>query len=199
MDSKLHIGEVARLLGVTPKTLRHYEKIGLIEPSRLDNAYRVYTPDEVERLQRIRQMQSLGLSLRQIGMILDDAENEQLWNAVLESVLSDIQSEIDALEARKERIAGLLMGDASPEPEPVPGVTQPHMALNMAGSRAAALISRFQQAQAPEALRALLVDLVRDADLARRAQLFAALAGQSAGRPAELEWSSDPTTWYSWS
>jgi DNA-binding transcriptional MerR regulator len=73
MNTKLHIGEVANLLGITPKTIRHYHKVGLLaEPQRTESGYRLYTAGDLLRLQRIRRLQALGLSLKQIKTLLGE-------------------------------------------------------------------------------------------------------------------------------
>jgi DNA-binding transcriptional MerR regulator len=109
MDSGyLHIGEAADLLDLTPKALRHYEKLGLIEPARSESDYRLYSPELILRLQRIKQLQALGLSLRQIKKILDNYDDRQLWSDVLEALLDEIDVEIALLDARRERIEALL-------------------------------------------------------------------------------------------
>jgi DNA-binding transcriptional MerR regulator len=61
----LSIGEVAELLGTTTRTLRYYEELGLVCSSRLsETAQRRYGPEEIERLRRIRELQTLlGLDL----------------------------------------------------------------------------------------------------------------------------------------
>ena len=76
MDENLTIGEAADLLGVTRKALRHYEKLGLVTPDRSENGYRQYGPEDILRLQRVRQLQSLGLSLSRIKQVLRDYDNE---------------------------------------------------------------------------------------------------------------------------
>jgi DNA-binding transcriptional MerR regulator len=124
MDSaNLRIGEAADLLDLTPKALRHYEKVGLIEPRRSEGDYRLYSPEMILRLQRIKQLQALGLSLRQIKEILDNYDDQQLWSDVLEALLDEIEAEITLLDARRERIETLLaegMPDALGQPlEPV--------------------------------------------------------------------------------
>jgi DNA-binding transcriptional MerR regulator len=115
VDDVLHIGEAAALVGITTKALRHYEKIGLLNPAREDNGYRLYRPADILRLERIRQLQSLGLSLRRIKRILDEIENEDLWLLVLEGLLDEIDEEIDELEARRQRVIDLLDGEL-PDP-----------------------------------------------------------------------------------
>jgi DNA-binding transcriptional MerR regulator len=109
MDSGyLRIGEAADLLDLTPKALRHYEKLGLIEPARSESDYRLYSPEVILCLQRIKQLQALGLSLRQIKKILDNYDDRQLWSDVLEALLDEIDVEIALLDARRERIEALL-------------------------------------------------------------------------------------------
>lgn len=66
------IGEVAEAGGVTTKTLRFYERRGLLaEPDRTPAGYRRYRPEVVERVRFIRHAQAAGLTLAQIGEILE--------------------------------------------------------------------------------------------------------------------------------
>jgi DNA-binding transcriptional MerR regulator len=69
----LRIGEVAQQIGVTTRTLRYWEEIGLVAPSgHLHGGCRVYSPVEVARAVRIRELQSLlGFSLAEIRVVLD--------------------------------------------------------------------------------------------------------------------------------
>jgi DNA-binding transcriptional MerR regulator len=110
MAEKMQIGEVAELFGITPKTLRHYEEMGLVRPERQDNGYREYGLEEIRRLQRIRQLQLLGLSLRQIGDVLDRHGEEAVWSAVLGRLRQETDEEIAALEARRDRLDELMAG-----------------------------------------------------------------------------------------
>ena len=67
------IQELARLAGVTPRTLRWYDQIGLLKPSRVaDSGYRYYGPAEVDRLQDILYHRALGFSLDRIKACPDD-------------------------------------------------------------------------------------------------------------------------------
>ena len=69
----LRIGDVARLVGTTPRTIRYYEELGLLpEPrSRAAGAHRTYSPEEVERLSEIMRLkQLLGLSIEELGTLL---------------------------------------------------------------------------------------------------------------------------------
>lgn len=112
--SQLHIGEIAQLLGVTPKTVRHYHKLGLIaEPKRSEGGYRLYSAADLMRLQRIRRLQALGLSLAHIKHILDAPDPDALLSETLNSVLSDIRAEQDRLEARRQRIEAYVAEGAT--------------------------------------------------------------------------------------
>ncbi|MFF0751793.1 HEAT repeat domain-containing protein [Streptomyces sp. NPDC004267] len=67
------IGEVAQRSGVSARMLRHYEKLGLVRPSgRTGSGYREYSGEDVRRIFHIESLRSLGLSLREIGLALDD-------------------------------------------------------------------------------------------------------------------------------
>ena len=71
MGERLRIGEVAGLVGVTTKTVRHYEKIGLLQrPERSESGYRLYTADDLLEVHRIKRLGSLGLSLQRIKEVL---------------------------------------------------------------------------------------------------------------------------------
>ena len=66
------IGAFAELTGVTIKALRHYERRGLLAPRRTAAGYRRYTRRDLERLEGIIALKSLGLSLKQIATLVDD-------------------------------------------------------------------------------------------------------------------------------
>lgn|SRR5574341_374477 len=104
----LLIGEAADWLGVTEKALRHYEEIGLISPERGPNGYRLYAADHLLRIERIRRLQDLGLSLRQIQRILDEEGDEGQWRELLHALLDDIDAQMDVLEERRARVERLL-------------------------------------------------------------------------------------------
>jgi len=69
----LRIGDVARMVGTTPRTIRYYEELGLLpEPrERPAGAHRTYSTEEVERLREVMRLkQLLGLSLEELGTLL---------------------------------------------------------------------------------------------------------------------------------
>lgn len=71
MSTVFRIGEVARLSGCSPESIRHYEKLGLLEPpQRATNGYRYYTHQAIQELGFIRHGRELGLDLQTIGQLL---------------------------------------------------------------------------------------------------------------------------------
>jgi DNA-binding transcriptional MerR regulator len=75
--SAFRIGELARLAGTTPRTVRYYEEIGLLaeSPLRRSGAHRVYTQAEVERLREVMRLKDLlGVSLEQLKTLLSAEE-----------------------------------------------------------------------------------------------------------------------------
>ncbi|GGR04740.1 MerR family transcriptional regulator [Streptomyces pilosus] len=69
------IGEVANRSGVSARMLRHYESLGLVQPSgRTGSGYREYSAEDIQRIFHIESLRSLGLSLREIGRALDDPD-----------------------------------------------------------------------------------------------------------------------------
>jgi DNA-binding transcriptional MerR regulator len=69
------VGELSRLAGVTVRTLRHYDAIGLLAPSeRTPAGYRHYDERDLERLQQVLCYRQLGFSLEEVADLLDDPE-----------------------------------------------------------------------------------------------------------------------------
>jgi DNA-binding transcriptional MerR regulator len=73
----LRIGDVARLVGTTPRTIRYYEEIGLLPeaPARPSGRHRVYSDAEVERLREVMRLKDLlGVSLEELRTLLSAEE-----------------------------------------------------------------------------------------------------------------------------
>ncbi|MEJ2888805.1 MerR family transcriptional regulator [Actinomycetospora aeridis] len=67
------VGQVAERSGVTVRTLHHYDEIGLLRPSRRSAAgYRLYTEDDLMRLQHVVVYRRLGFALEEVALLLDD-------------------------------------------------------------------------------------------------------------------------------
>ncbi|MEX8058415.1 MerR family transcriptional regulator [Microbacterium sp. 16-032] len=92
----MQIGELAERTGLSIRTLRHYDEIGLLRPSaRSEGGFRLYTADDESRLLLIRRMKPLGYSLEQMGELLavvDGLEADPSDDA-LRAQLADIRDE----------------------------------------------------------------------------------------------------------
>ncbi|HEV2845161.1 MAG TPA: MerR family transcriptional regulator, partial [Thermoanaerobaculia bacterium] len=65
------VGELAKRTGVSVRTLHHYDSLGLLSPShRSESGYRLYTGSDVQRLQQILSLRTLGFSLDEIKELL---------------------------------------------------------------------------------------------------------------------------------
>lgn len=104
----LTISEVSRGFNVTPRMLRHYEKIGLLPSNRIDDyAYRVYDEDAVRRLQCIIVLRKLRISLKEISSIFNNPEQVRLVE-IFQEKISEIDSEITALHTIRDGLKILL-------------------------------------------------------------------------------------------
>jgi DNA-binding transcriptional MerR regulator len=105
---RLLIGELAAQSGLTVRTLHHYDHLGLLRASgRSESGYRLFGPEDVERLYRIRALRSLGLSLAEIGPLLDEPHERGLRD-VVERQLDEVRQQQVALRALERRL-GLLL------------------------------------------------------------------------------------------
>lgn len=94
----LTISQISKMCGVTPRMLRHYEKLGLIRTQRReDSAYRIYDAESVQRLQQIIVLRKLRIPLKQIAVILqDEGQRESL--RLLQENLAQLDAEISSLD-----------------------------------------------------------------------------------------------------
>ena len=117
----MKIGELADQVGVSTKTIRYYESIGVLaEPARSASGYRDYADDAVERLSFIRDAQRTGLSLAEIQSVLElkDAGSRSCEHTLglLEAHLVDIDDQIARLTVARAEIAELAERARSLDP-----------------------------------------------------------------------------------
>lgn len=102
----MRIGEAAERLGVTPRTIKYYEELGLLNPERSGGNYRDYCADDLERVDRIRHMQHLGFSLAAIREMLkyrrqvDENGCKRLRLADLSAVTSSLDRQLVEVRQR---------------------------------------------------------------------------------------------------
>lgn len=113
------IGEVARMSGLSPRMLRHYDEIGLLAPAgRSISGYRQYDDNDLLRLQRIMSFRATGMSLDDISKALDDPETDLI--ASLSEQAELIRQKIELLETQlvaveRTRKAKLMGVNLNPE------------------------------------------------------------------------------------
>lgn len=108
------IQQIAKLAGTTSRTLRHYDDVGLLAPTRIaSNGYRHYDEDALVRLQRILLLRELGLGLGQIAEVLArDIEEDQ----ALRTHLAVLRSERDRLDRRIRAVQESIRARQKGEP-----------------------------------------------------------------------------------
>lgn len=136
----MRIGEIAALVGITARAVRHYHHVGLLpEPRRRANGYRDYTLRDAVLLARIRRLTELGLGLDEVRDVLADGGGPPCSSGAESSgdgrELVDVLEELDAdlarqqreIEARRERL-GVLLEQARAGRLPVEGPVSPGLA-----------------------------------------------------------------------
>ena len=112
----LKIGEVAATSGLSVKTIRYYEEIGLLVPTveRSTAGYRLFDTQVLNRLAFIKRAQSLGLSLSEIQHILGVHDQGDLpcgeVRQHLEAKVEAINAQIQELETLRDELTGILSG-----------------------------------------------------------------------------------------
>jgi MerR family transcriptional regulator/heat shock protein HspR len=88
------ISVAARMLGIRTYTLRYYEKIGIIEPSRSEGNIRLYSDEDIAKIRQIKTlMEDLGITIAGAEVILRMAQR-----------ISELQNSVDELESEVERL-----------------------------------------------------------------------------------------------
>lgn len=103
MKDHYTIGEIGKLFHIGPDSLRYYEKLGILSPRRGDNGYRLYTADDIWRLNIIRDLRELGMSMEAIG---DYIKNRSLSSTVrlLEDEIALVQERLKALALLQDNL-----------------------------------------------------------------------------------------------
>ncbi|MCW7554823.1 Cu(I)-responsive transcriptional regulator [Endozoicomonas gorgoniicola] len=119
----MNISKVASITGLTSKTIRYYESIGLIPAARRqENGYRDYSEQQVQELRFVQQARALGFSLDECRELLELNRNSQRRSADVKKIagekLADVESRIQQLEAMKSSLYRLIescAGDDNPQ------------------------------------------------------------------------------------
>lgn len=91
----MNIGTAAELSNLPPKTIRYYEDIRLISPTRGQNGYRDYSDNDVHRLRFLQRARSLGFSIDECRLLLSLYDNENRASADVKVIALEKVKEID--------------------------------------------------------------------------------------------------------
>jgi DNA-binding transcriptional MerR regulator len=106
-EMSFRIGDVAAMFDISTKTLRIYDRIGLLKPSiiNVENGYRYYTPNQLSTLEVILNLKKVGFSLKEISLFVNgDVDNAQMVTTFqnkqmqLQSILDTLQYNIELIE-----------------------------------------------------------------------------------------------------
>jgi MerR family transcriptional regulator, thiopeptide resistance regulator len=130
-DGTWRIGELARETGLTVRTLRHYDQLGLLSPlARTEGGHRCYTSGDVRRLHRIVALRSLGISLQEVGTLLDgEPDPAGLLRRQLDVVEERIRKASD-LRARLLDVLNNLGWNAEPSASQILHLIEETVAMN---------------------------------------------------------------------
>jgi len=118
----MNIKDASQASGLPAKTIRYYEEIGLVTPSRAANGYRRFRPRDVERLVFLAHARALGFAIDDCRALLSLREDPARASAdvkrIAEMHLAGIDARITALEAMRAALAGMVAacpGDGGPQ------------------------------------------------------------------------------------
>src|SRR5215469_493167 len=104
----MRIGELAELVGISTRAIRHYHHLGLLaEPARKANGYREYSLRDAVELARVRRLTDLGLSLDEVADALADDVGRDLAE-ILRELNADLARQEEDIRQRRVRLARLL-------------------------------------------------------------------------------------------
>lgn len=106
----LSIGEFARLVGVSVRMLRHYDRLGLLVPARVDeySGYRFYSATQLDRANRLVALKDLGFRLDEVGEMLGEDASSPRIAALLRARRAELREQIDADVQRMRQVEARL-------------------------------------------------------------------------------------------
>lgn len=84
--SRYNISKASKTLNISSELLRHYERLGLIEPKRAENGYRFFNAQDLDKLQGIRRYRNMGFSLAEMERLMYTADYNETYELHLRSL-----------------------------------------------------------------------------------------------------------------
>jgi len=99
------IGELANLVGMSPRTIRYYEEIGLLNSvKRIEGGKRVYTDRDIQRLKFIKRLKHLGLTLSEMHELEDIYQIHRTNRKVLPRLLELLDNHVGKIDERIQNL-----------------------------------------------------------------------------------------------
>jgi len=157
-QERLKIGEVANISGLSVKTIRYYEEIGLLTPTvlRAESRYRLFDKDVMQRLGFIKRAQALGLSLTEVKEVLTVHDQGQLpcdeVRHHLQAKIEEIDHKVAVLMQQRSQLKTILSHwDENPSMGDQASVICPNLQSKTSG-----IGSQEADGSPPEAMRSLV-------------------------------------------
>lgn len=118
----MNIGEASQQSNLPTKTIRYYEDVALVKPSRAQNGYRAYTQADVHRLKFLQRSRSLGFTIEQCRLLLSLYDDENRASADVKRIADEKIKEVDrkiselnSLKATLISLSNNCHGDDKPD------------------------------------------------------------------------------------
>lgn len=103
------IGEFSKMTGIPVRTLHYYDESDLLKPNRQANGHRIYTLDDLVKLQKILSLKSLGFSLGQVSDLLKHSHYDQSLIEMLKLQQQSLQKKREKIDESLELISRIMM------------------------------------------------------------------------------------------
>jgi DNA-binding transcriptional MerR regulator len=102
------IGELSRSLGITTRTLRLYEQLGLIDPpQRTEGGIRYYTKEDIRRIKFVLKVKELGLSLKQMQELAEIYRQTKMPDRIMPRLIEILDAHTDAIHRKIGKLSSL--------------------------------------------------------------------------------------------
>jgi DNA-binding transcriptional MerR regulator len=107
-EDQQQIGELAGSLGVTTRTLRLYEQLGLIDPpQRTEGGIRFYTKEDIRRIKFVLKVKELGLSLKQMQELAEIYRQTKMPDRIMPRLIEILDAHTDAIHRKIGKLSSL--------------------------------------------------------------------------------------------
>ncbi len=108
-EASYKIGELARMFGITVRTIRYYEELGLLESDDRDGSeHRRYSERNAVRIKRVQQLKDYGLTLAEIRELFNLAKNDRTGDSVRMSLAQKYRARLQDAERRRAALDGYI-------------------------------------------------------------------------------------------